>query len=133
VAGIVTLFYSLTMVSAIAMAALFLGGLAWQAWRLGLLGHRYQVQSIRYDGEGQWWLHHSQPVSASGPLSSFPAQLRADSRIWSFAVWLGWHTESGVRWVLLLRRNCHPQLWRQMQARLRMPLKPATEGANDGK
>jgi len=94
------------------IALLLTSGALVQAWRLGLIGMRHRVAWFRCDQEGRWQL------SVQDTL--LDAQLCADSRVWSNVLWLGWKTERGRAWTLVLRSAISPDLWRRLQARVRL-------------
>lgn len=105
-AGLPALLATVTAISLLLTAV-------WQAWRLGLLGRRYQIESIHCDGQAQWWL-----VPSDG--QRLEARLRPCSRLSTEVIFAGWDTERGLFRSLLLRHHFAPREWRELQARMRL-------------
>jgi hypothetical protein len=113
IGGFAALLSALPFGLALPLSALLTLGVSWQAWRLGFVGNRYRPTLLQCTAEGEWRIQVRN--------AWIPATPQPESRVWRGLLWLKWETELGSIWTLLLRTQVNPDIWRQLQVRLRLP------------
>lgn len=89
--------------------AVVVSGFRSQGW----LGGPARLTTVRWLSDGQW-------VLASAARKNIPATLSDDSRAGSYWLWLRWHTDEGIRSMLLLKGDVLLADLRRLNVRLRL-------------